>query len=273
MARISARLVIALSAGAVFAVPLYLVVVNVFKPLEAIKADPIAPPIPFTLANLVQAIIRPGSIVIPGLLNSLVITAASLALTIVIGSMAGYYLARTSGRASHATLLFFLFGLMVPSQVLLVPITIILRAIGLMGTLPGLVLFNLGYYLPFAIFLFVGFIRTIPRELDEAAEIDGAGHIARYWRVIFPLMRPVTATVLIFVGVAVWNDFLNPLIILGPATGTTITVGIYRSIGQFSTDFGQMFAMMFVGALPVLALFLVLQREFIRGLTGGATKG
>jgi raffinose/stachyose/melibiose transport system permease protein len=94
-----------------------------------------------------------------------------------------------------------------------------------------------------------------------------------FWRIVFPLLRPATASVLIFLGVWIWNDFLNPLVILGPSQGTTVTTGIYRSIGQYQADFGSVFALMFLATLPVLIFFLALQKQFVKGLTGGASKG
>ncbi|MFG2626463.1 ABC transporter permease subunit [Streptomyces sp. NPDC048473] len=121
--------------------------------------------------------------------------------------------------------------------------------------------------------IFAGFVRSVPIELEQAAAIDGAGWFATFWRIIFPLLRPATASSVIFFGVWIWNDFLNPLIILGPGNGAAVTTGIYRSIGQYQADFGSVFGLMFLSSLPVLVLHLVLQKQFVKGLTGGATKG
>jgi raffinose/stachyose/melibiose transport system permease protein len=170
-------------------------------------------------------------------------------------------------------MLLLLCGLMIPPQVILMPVTQVLRATHLMTTLQGLILFNVGYYVPFGVFVFSGFIRTVPVELEESAAIDGASPGQVFWRIVFPLLRPATASVLIFLGVWIWNDFIDPLIILGPSQGTTITTGIYRSIGQYQVDFGGVFALMFLATLPVLIFFLALQKQFVKGLTGGATKG
>jgi raffinose/stachyose/melibiose transport system permease protein len=123
------------------------------------------------------------------------------------------------------------------------------------------------------VFVFSGFMRSIPVELEEAAAIDGAGRGRVFWRIVFPLLRPATASVLIFLGVWIWNAFLDPLIILGPSQGTTVTTGIYRAIGQYQADFGTVFALMFLATLPVLIFYLALQKHFVKGLTGGATKG
>jgi raffinose/stachyose/melibiose transport system permease protein len=129
------------------------------------------------------------------------------------------------------------------------------------------------YYLPFAVFVYAGFLRTVSRELDEAGAIDGASSFKVFWRIIFPLMRPATASVVVIVALWTWNDFLSPLIILGAAHGVTITTGIYLAIGAYSIDYGQEFGVMLLASLPVLALFLLLQRHFVSGLTAGGTKG
>jgi raffinose/stachyose/melibiose transport system permease protein len=192
---------------------------------------------------------------------------------VVLSAMLGHYVARTRSGWVRALTVVLLAGLMIPPQVILIPITDVLRAAHLMGTVQGLILFNVGYYLPFGMFVFAGFVRTIPVELEEAATIDGAGRAQVFWRVVFPLLRPASASVMIFLGVWIWNDFIDPLIILGPGRGTTVTTGVYRAVGQYQSDFGSVFALMFLATLPVLAFYLALQRHFVKGLTGGATKG
>ncbi len=258
----------------VFALPLYLAVVNVFKTQNQISYHPISPPNPFTLENLYSVVMRGDRLLFHGLQNSLFVVSVSLVLLVILSSVIGFYIARHNNRWTRLLLLLFVAGMMVPPQVTLIPVTRLLRFLRLMGTYPGLILYYTSTgLLSFAVFVFTGFVKSIPRELDEAAVLDGAGGFQLFWKVIFPLMRPATASVAIFLSLWMWNDFLNPLIILGPARGITITTGIYTALGQYSTDYGQMFALMFLSALPVLALYFALQKEFISGLTGGAIKG
>jgi len=267
------RKLLALLVAAIFAVPLYVAVVNVVKDGPQISKSPASLPIPPTLANIRAALGRPDHLFWVSLTNSLIVTSLSIAILTVLSAMLGHYIARTRGRWTRALTLVLLSGLMIPPQVILMPVTQVLRLLGLMTTVPGLVLFNVGYYVPFGVFVFTGFVRAIPVELEESAALDGAGRFQTFWRIVFPLMRPATASVLIFLGVWIWNDFIDPLIILGPSQGTTVTTGIYRSIGQYQVDFGAMFAMMFLATLPVLIFFLALQKHFVKGLTGGAVKG
>lgn len=267
------RALAAIVLATLFSLPLYIVLVGVFKPSNEIIGNPLGLPLTPTLANFKTVLGRPDGLYWSSLLNSIQITVISILLATVVSAMLAHYLVRSRHWAARATLAILLCGLMVPPAVVLQPVTEILRAIGLNGTLPGLVLVNIGYYLPFGVFVLMGFIRTIPLELEEAAQIDGAGRFRVFWQVVFPLLRPATASCLIFFGVWIWNDFLNPLIILGPVSGTTVTVGLYRSIGERSADYGAVFAFMVLASLPVVILYVLLQRHFIKGLTGGATKG
>ena len=267
------RPLVATCLSAVFFVPLYLVLANAFKPGDKISGSPASPPWPPTLDNMKAVLTRPDRLFWVSLTNSVLITSVSVVLLTVLSAMLGHYLARSPSRWARVLTLVLLAGLMIPPQVILIPISDVLRTVHLMGTVPGLVLFNVGYYVPFGVFVFAGFIRTVPVELEDAARVDGASPSAVFWRIVFPLLRPASASVLIFLGVWIWNDFIDPLIILGPGRGTTITTGVYRAVGQYQSDFGSVFALMLLATLPVLAFYLALQRHFVKGLTGGATKG
>jgi raffinose/stachyose/melibiose transport system permease protein len=262
----------AVAVSALFAGPLYLALVNVFKPADAIRAHPLAlPTSDFTTANIVGA--ARLSLVQSGLKTSLIITVGALLIMVPLSAMVAYYISRWDTTAARLLLLFLLFGLMLPPQIVLIPTTVILRNLHLMFTYWGVILNFAAYYLPFGVFVFSGFLRSISRELDEAGAIDGASSLTVFWRIVFPLMRPATASVVVVTALWTWNDFLSPLIILGAAHGVTITTGIYLAIGTYGIDYGQEFGVMFLASLPVLVLFLFLQRHFVSGLTGGATKG
>ncbi|MBB5857886.1 carbohydrate ABC transporter permease [Amycolatopsis umgeniensis] len=267
------RPAVAILVSAIFFVPLYYVLVNVFKPGDLIAREPASVPLPPTLTNIHAVLTRPDGLFWVSLANSMLVTLLSIMVLTVLSAMLGHYLARSTRRWTKVLAVILLAGLMIPPQVILIPVTEVLRLTGMMATLQGLVLFNVGYYVPFGVFVFTGFIRGVPVELEEAALLDGASRGQAFWRIVFPLLRPATASVLIFLGVWIWNDFIDPLIILGPSQGTTITTGIYRSIGQYQADLGSVFALMFLATLPVLIFYLALQKQFVKGLTGGATKG
>ncbi|GAA4576234.1 carbohydrate ABC transporter permease [Planotetraspora kaengkrachanensis] len=267
------RPLVAVFVGAAFFLPLYLVVVNVFKPGAEIVPHPAALPLPPTLDNVDAVLSRPDNLFTFGLINSIAVTALSITILTVLSAMLGHYLARSKRVLAKVAMVTLLCGLMIPVPVILEPITGVLKTLGLMTTLQGLILVNVGYYVPFGVLLFMGFVRSVPLELEEAAELDGASKLRVFWQVVFPLLRPASASVLIFLGVWIWNDFLTPLILLGPDSGTTVTVGVYRAIGQHQSDFGAVFAFMFLATLPILVFYLALQKNFVKGLTGGAVKG
>jgi len=258
----------------IFALPLYLALVNVFKTEDQITRYPIALPDPFTLENLYAVLTRPDHLLFDGLKNSLIITVCSVITVVFFSSTLGYYIARSKNRYMQLLLLVFIAGMMVPVQVVLIPVSRMLNWLGMMGTFQGLVLLQTGGgMLSFAVFVYTGFVKTIPRELDESAMIDGASKFTLFWKIIFPLMRPATATVVIFVGLWTWNEFLLPLIILGPGEGITITTGIFTAVDNLNINYGMAFALMFLSALPILGFFFTQQKEFIAGLTGGSLKG
>jgi raffinose/stachyose/melibiose transport system permease protein len=258
----------------IFALPLYLAVVNVFKSEDQIRYHPVDFPAPFTVENLETVWNRPDNLLFEGLQNSLLITSVTVFLLVFLSSVIGYYIARSDRLYTRILLLVFVAGMLVPTQVVLIPVSRLLQSLGLMGTFRGLILLQTGGgLLSFAVFVYTGFVKTIPRELDESAMIDGASRFTLFWRIIFPLMRPATATVVIFTSLWSWNEFLLPLIILGPGEGITITTGIYSAVSTIHKNYGQMFALMFLSTLPILGFFFALQKEFIAGLTGGSIKG
>jgi raffinose/stachyose/melibiose transport system permease protein len=268
-----ARLVFAILVTLVFVSPIYLTVVNAFKHEDDIVANPAAPPVHPTLGNLTTALNRPDHLVQMGLRNSLIVVVCSVLLLIPLTSAFSFYISRRRTRLRAAILAVLAAGLMIPPQVVLLPTIHILTWLGLDHTYPGLILSNLGGgYFSFGVFVYVGFMRAIPDEIVEAARIDGASGLRIWWSIIMPLVRPATATVTIFLSLWIWNDFLNPLFILGPLQGQTITTGLYLSVGQFSMNYGQLFGTMFLaGIIPVIG-YLLMQKQFIAGLTAGSTK-
>lgn len=274
ISRITSQILLAL-VTTLFGLPLYMAVVNTFKTQEQILADPLGFPAPFTLDNLVNAFIRPDNLIARGLLTSTILVVVSVFFIVIFSSAIGYYIARHNTRFTQGLQLLFLAGLMIPSQIYLIPIVQIFRKLHLIGSFSGMLLvFIGGGLLSFAVFLYTGFIKNIPLEVEEAALIDGANKFQMFWKILFPLLRPATATVVIFLSLWIWNEFLLPLILLGPGNGVTITLGVYMSLGQLYTiNYGQMFAMMMIASLPMLALFFAFQKEFIAGLISGALKG
>ena len=257
-----------------FLLPVFIVLINSVKESSQILGDPAGIPTNPTMENFANALNPEKSDLLAGMQRSIMVTIVSALLTCLLSAGLAYTLARSRTKAAKVFTAILLAGFMVPGQVLLVPVVEVLRRLHLLGNYTGLILANIGFFLPFGVFVFTRFIRGISRELDEAAAIDGASKSRTFWVIIFPLLRPATASVLIFLGVWIWNDFLAPLIILGPLTGQTVITGLFYQVSARQvSDYGTIFAYMILASLPILVFFLALQKQFISGLTAGATKG
>ena len=261
-------------AAFIIAFPLYLVIVNAFRPTADILEAPLGLSLGrLTTTNFSRVFADPGVSIVNAYVTTIIVAILSTFVSILVAAMAAYPLARGRGRTSAVIYGAIVAGILIPPQVAILPGSQILSAVGLMFTLPGLVLYNVFIALPLSLFILVPFMATIPRELDEAARMDGAGTVRIFFLVILPLMRPAIATLAVLLGLFFWTDLVPPLIILGPLSGNTISTGIYRAIGQFSTDWGTAFAWLWLTCVPIMLVFVWAQRFLIGGMTDGATKG
>jgi len=188
---------------------------------------------------------------------------------IALGSFCAYYLARCQSRLGYGLYILFLMGIVLPFQLGMIPLFKLVDSLGLLGSYQGMIVFYTGIQLPFTIFLYTGFIRALPSDYANAAMLDGAGHIQAFTRVVFPLLRPITGTVLILNAVFIWNDFFTPLLYLGGSAKETVPVRVFAFVGQYVSDNGLVFAGLVLAALPILIVFLLLQRFVIKGFASG----
>ncbi|GCE30009.1 sugar ABC transporter permease [Dictyobacter alpinus] len=205
--------------------------------------------------------------------NSIMITSISVICLVVFGALAAYPLARSTATWSRNIYLYFVSGFVLPGGLGLVALYKELQTLGLLDNQLGIMLLEVSGGLPFVIFLYTGFIKTVPRELEEAALIDGAGPLRTFWQIVFPLLTPITATVIIVSSLGIWNDFFSPLLFLQSSDKQTIPVAIYSFVGQYNNQWTSIFSAIVLSLVPIIVLFLVLQRYFIRGIAGGALKG
>jgi raffinose/stachyose/melibiose transport system permease protein len=256
-------------------VPMYLLVVSAFKSQQDILAHPFSlSPDQLTTEYLRKAATNPDFNILKGYAVTALFVVLVNVLSVALAGPVSYVIARRSERRYRMLLLLFVAGTFIPSQVLVIPVVYTLKFLGLMGTIPGFVLFETTLTLPFSIFLYAGYIMTIPASLDEAAAVDGAGRHRVFWSIVFPLMKPAVVTMVILNTFSVWNDFVNPQIILGPGSGLyTVTTGVYAAVSQYSTDYTVVFPTLLLAVAPLLVVFVLLQRHVISGLTAGATKG
>lgn len=203
--------------------------------------------------------------------NSLVITVTSVGLLVVLSAMVGFVLQRRQSAWNRVADALILAGLIMPPAV--VPTIWVLQGIGLFKTIPGLVLIEVAYGLAFSIMLFRAFVATIPKELDEAAIIEGAGPIALFFKVILPLLKPVVVTNIVVQSVTVFNDFTNPLYYLPGAKNVTVQLTLYNFQSQFATSYNLLFMNILIITIPPLIMFLFFNRQIVEGMTAGAVKG
>lgn len=250
-----------------FLFPVYALVTLSLKDQRQVAESPLGLPSSPTFDNFASAWERASFG--DALLNSTVITVVSVVVLIAIGSFAAYFIARCQTRLGYGLYVLFLLGIVLPFQLGMIPLFSMVDDAGLLGTYQGMIIFYTGIQLPFTIFLYTGFIRALPDDYADAALIDGASHFRAFRQVVFPLLRPVTGTVLILNAVFVWNDFLTPLLYLGGSEKETIPVRVFSFVGQYVSDYGLVFAGLVLAALPILAIFLVLQKYVIKGFSSG----
>jgi ABC-type glycerol-3-phosphate transport system permease component len=210
--------------------------------------------------------------------NSAVVTVTSVVAIVTLGAMAAYALARFYHPAGRAVFWLFLSGLMIPVQLAVVPLFFELRALGLLNSKLGLILVYTANGLPFAIFILAGFFRSLPRSLYEAAVIDGCSEFGAFWRVLLPLARPGLVTVAIFQFIGVWKEYFFAFMLTGgdvAGTARTLPLGLANlSItAQYRTDYGMLFAGLVLVTVPILLIYLLLQRQIVKGVAAGALKG
>ncbi|PRO67293.1 carbohydrate ABC transporter permease [Alkalicoccus urumqiensis] len=257
--------------GSVFILfPLYITVVNAFKTPAETADSILALPASFTFENFIRAIEMTNFFNALG--NSFYVTIFTVIFTVLSNSLVAYAIARNMHRKRYKFLFYyFVSAMFVPFPIIMLPIVNQMSTIGLMN-LNGLVLLYIVYGLAFNVFLYTGYIKTIPKELEEAAIVDGCSRWGVFWRIIFPILSPINATVAILTALWAWNDFLLPLVILGDRQDHTLPLVQYVFQSQFGTNYNLAFASYLMALLPMILLYLFLQRWIISGVTQGAIK-
>lgn len=205
--------------------------------------------------------------------NSVIITVIKVPLGLALSAMAAYALAKIKLRISKALLLVVVFGTMIPFQVMLAPLFTLVNSFGLIDTYPGVILPYIAFGVPYQVFILHGFFKGIPKELSEAALIDGATHFTIFRRIFLPVCLPVLAALLILDFVSTWNEFAMALVLLQDQHMWTLPLGLMSFQGQFSSNYGQLNAAIVMTVLPATIVYLMFQRYFVSGLTSGAVKG
>jgi raffinose/stachyose/melibiose transport system permease protein len=261
-----------LASVVVFLVPFAYIVLTSLKDARQAATRNFDMPIKWQFwENFVAVIQTRDYMLVTAFINSMILTVASVTLLVILGAMVGFVLQRRPSAWTPIVSFLVLAGLIIPPAV--VPTIWVLQGLNLFKTLHGLILIEVAYGLSFTVLLFRAFVATIPRELDEAAIMDGAGPFRVFFQVILPLLKPVVVTVVVVQSVTIFNDFTNPLYYLPGKDNVTVQLTLYNFQSQFSTSYNLLFMNILLITIPPLIVFLFFNRQIVAGMTAGAVKG
>lgn len=251
--------------------PIMLMWMSAFKTRQQISVNPLALPTSLTLTNLTQAwtVGRFGQYVT----NSILVTIPVVLGVVALSALAGYGFARFRFWGHQLIFYAFLIGLMVPFQSIMIPLYFNIKNLGLLGTYWAMILPAIGLGLPFGIFLLQSFFRGLPHELGDSARVDGCNEFQVFWRVLLPLARPAVSSLVVFQFMWTWNAYLMPLLLLNQEALRPITLGLMFFQGRYTSDYALISAGVTIVTLPIILVYIVMQRQFLRGLTAGALRG
>jgi raffinose/stachyose/melibiose transport system permease protein len=250
--------------------PILVMVFSGFKSTGEIFSTPFALPDFGNLANYARILGETSFVTYLG--NSIVVTGLSLLAILTLGIMAAYAIARYEFPGAMFVFLFFLSGLMMPLKLAIIPLFIQMRDFNLLDSRLSLIAVYTAMGLPSTVFILTGFIRSLPRELEDAARMDGASEARILWSVMLPLIRPAMVIAAIHNAVPIWNDFFFPLVFIQSDSAKTLPQGLTAFMGEYTTDWGVLFAGLTLSALPISLLYIALSKQFISGMTSGAVK-
>ncbi|MBZ5752487.1 carbohydrate ABC transporter permease [Metabacillus rhizolycopersici] len=262
--------ILAILIGLIFLIPFYYVVSNSLKSFSEILTNTSSLPSVLQFQNYVNAFEQLNYLKV--FTNSLIVTIASNIVLVVFCSMAAYMLVRTKKRISNVIFMLFVAAMVIPFQSIMIPLVKTAGTLGLLNSIWGLVIMYLGFGSGITIFLYHGFIKGIPVELEEAAIIDGCTPFGVFWKIVFPLLKPITVTIIILNSLWIWNDFLLPSLVLQDPELRTIPLATFFFFGQYTKQWDLALAALVLGIIPLLIFFFSMQKHIIKGITSGSIK-
>lgn len=262
--------IILVTSTVVMLAPIVIMIFSAFKSTPQIFASPFGLPDFTNVDNFIK--IWTQTNFARYLLNSFVVTGASMALILTLGTMAAYAIARYEFFGATFILMFFLAGLTLPLKLAIIPLFMLMRDLGVLNNQLSLIFVYTAMGLPSTVFIMTGFIRTLPSELEDAARMDGASEARIMWSIMLPLVRPAMVIAGIQNVVPIWNDFFFPLVFIQNDDLKTLPQGLTTFMGEYTTDWGALFAGLTLSAAPIIIIYIVLSRQFISGMTSGAIK-
>lgn len=250
--------------------PIVIIVITAFKPNLEVLTNPTGLPQQPTLDNFITSWVEADFTNL--FANSILLTVVSMTIATIVAALASYAIVRAATRIGSGVYLLIAAGIFLPMQLALVPQFRVVRDLGLINNYAGVILIYIAGAIPFGVFLMAAFMRQVPKEIVEAATIDGAGYFQLFWKIFLPLARPAIATFWVLQGVGVWNDYLVPQLFLTDPGKRTLTTGVLYFKAQYLADWGNIMAAVLIMSLPILLIFIFAQRYFVSGLYAGAVK-
>ncbi|SMC24996.1 raffinose/stachyose/melibiose transport system permease protein [Clostridium acidisoli DSM 12555] len=255
--------------GLLFLSPFYIIIVNAFKTKQELFKNTLSLPITYTLDNFKEAFneLDFGN----SLFHSLFITITSVVLIIIFSSMAAWMLERTKSKISNILLMMFLASMIIPFQAVMLPLIRFMGKLNLLNV-GGIIFMYIGFGASMSIFLYHGFLKSIPKELDEAAMIDGCNKFQIFWYIIFPLLKPISVTVAILNTVWIWNDYLLPSLVINKPTTLTIPLKTFFFFGEYTKQWNLALSGLILDIIPVIVFYFFAQKQIIKSVTAGSIK-
>ena len=265
------RYALLLIVSAIVVVPVAYAVLGGFRDAPQLAADPVGLPDPWIWTNYTESLTSPTFWI--QLRNSTLVAALSTGIVVLFGALAAFVLARREFPGRELAYTVFTLGLLFPATVAILPLLILVRDLGLLDNPLGLALPEAAFGLPLTIIILRPFFRNVPRELEDAAAIDGCGALGFFFRILLPLSRPALVTVAVLAIVSSWNQFLLPLVMLSDADNWTLPLGVTNFSTQYTTDTARILAYTTLALIPALGFYLVAERQLVGGITAGSVKG
>ncbi|RXZ84154.1 carbohydrate ABC transporter permease [Paenibacillaceae bacterium] len=268
----STIILIVLIIGAALSIfPIYMAVINSLKTQGEMFSSILSLPTKLHFENYAHAFEKTR--LLNSVKNSLVVSVIGIGGILLFASMAGYKLSRTSGRISNFLFFLFIASMLVPFHSIMISLSRVAKALSVQGSTYGLAFIYIGLGVNMAVFLYHGFVKSIPRELEESAHIDGCGEFQTFFRIIFPLLMPITVTIGILDFLWIWNDFLLPLLMLTDVDRYTLILSTNMLFGEYNKEWSLILASLVLTAIPVVIIYAFFQRFIMQGITEGAVKG
>jgi raffinose/stachyose/melibiose transport system permease protein len=250
--------------------PIILAVINSFKTNGEIYTNILTLPEKWQFENYTRAFLKTNYL--RSLMNTVFLVCLSIAGIVLAASLAGYKLARTKTSFSKVIFTIFILSMLIPFHSIMIGLVKVSHDLHLQGSLIGLSIMYVGIGSPMAVFLYHGFTKNIPKEVEEAARIDGCNEVQLFFYVVFPILRPITATIIILNALWIWNDFLLPLLMITEKSKYTLILSTKMLFGQYANDWSKILAILILALLPVIIVYVFMQKHIIKGVSDGAIK-